>query len=128
MTWGNTFFYYRYFNRKIGLFAQANITLAFPTKTTGEDAPMEFYAPISVSLSYVASRKDIFFGSLGYSWISLDASHMTEGADSDYGQYGLGYQRIITKRFFANASYNGTLFARNFGVWSGFSLGIRYLY
>jgi len=128
VNWGNTFFYYRYFNNKIGLFAQANFTLAFPTDNSGENATTEFYMPLSLSLSFVATRKDIFFGSLSYSWVNYDFSKFTEGADSDFSQYGIGYQRIFSRRFFASINYTGTLFARNSGMYSGFNVGIRYLY
>lgn len=126
--WGHTFFWYRYFNSKIGVFGQANFAFAFPGKNSPEGAKTEFYMPLSASVSFVATRKDIFFGSLSYSWINDDVSNVTEGADSDFSQYGLGYQRVISKRFFANISYTGTLFSRNSGNWSGVNLGVRYLY
>ena len=128
LNWGHTFFYYKYFNRKIGIFGQANFTFAFPTANSGEGATTEFYIPLSVSLSFVPTPKNIFFGSLSYSWTNYDISKITEGADSDFSQFGIGYQRIITKYFFANISYNGTLFARNYGQWNGFNLGIRFLF
>jgi len=126
--WGHTFFWYRYFNSKIGVFGQANFAFAFPGKNSPDGAKTEFYMPLSASVSFVATRKDIFFGSLSYSWINDDVSNVTEGADSDFSQYGLGYQRVISKRLFVNINYTGTLFSRNAGNWSGVNLGVRYLY
>lgn len=128
INWGHTVFWYRYFNSKIGVFGQANFAFAFPGKNSAAGAKTEFYLPLSASVSFVATRKDIFFGSLSYSWTNEDIGNITEGADSDFSQYGLGYQRIISKRFFANISYNGTIFSRNTGKWSGVNLGVRYLY
>ncbi len=128
INWGNTFFYYRYLTSRVGMFAQANFTLAVPGPHSEENNTTEFYLPLSLSLSLVATSKDIFFGSLSYSWVSYDINNVFEGADSDFSQYGIGYQRIFSKRFFANVSYNGTVFARNNGRWSGINLGIRYLY
>lgn len=128
INWGHTFFYYRYFNRKIGLFLQANVAFAFPGSNSAPDATTEFYMPLSLSLSYVVTRKDIFFGSLSYSWINNDSKNITEGADSDFIQGALGYQRIVTRRFFLNVNYNTTLSARNYGVWNSFNFGLRYLF
>lgn len=128
--WGNTFFYYKYFNQKIGIFAQANLTLAFPSGNSSdqdeEEDKTEFYLPLSFTTSYVASKKNIFYASIVYSRINKDVSQVMEGADSDFMQYGVGYQRIFTKRFFVNLNYNGTIMARNYGSWDNLTLGIRY--
>lgn len=126
--WGHTFFWYRYFNSNIGVFGQANFAFAFPGKNSEEGATTEFYLPLTASVSFVATRKDIFFGSLSYSWTNYDISNVIEGADSDFSQYSLGYQRVISRRFFVNVSYSGTIFSRNAGKWNGFNFGIRYLY
>jgi hypothetical protein len=127
--WGNTLFYYKYLTPRIGFFAQANITLAFPTSSTpGPQHATEFYLPLSFSLSYVASPKNIFFGSLSYSWINDDVRNAMEGADHDFAQLTAGYQRIVTKRFFLNVNYTGTAFSRNYGEWNSFNFGLRYLY
>jgi hypothetical protein len=130
--WGHTFFFYKYYNQKIGIFAQANATLAFPSRNKDEqdnsdekNDKTEFYLPLSFTASYVVSRKNIFFASLSYSRINKDVSTIMEGADSDFAQYGVGYQRIITKNFFANVNYNGTIMARNYGSWENITFGIR---
>jgi len=128
INWGHTFFYYKYFSRKVGLFGQASFTFAFPTSSSGDNATTEYYMPLSVSLVFVPTPKNILYGSLTYSWTNYDLSKITEGADSDFSQFGIGYQRIISKYFFANISYYGTLFARNYGVWNGFNLGVRYVF
>jgi hypothetical protein len=126
INWGHTFFYYKYFNQRIGLFAQANLALAFPGAASEADATTEFYLPISLSASYVLSRKNILFATVTYSRINNDAGTFFEGADSDFVQYGLGYQRIISRRFFFNLSYNGTIMSRNYGAWNAFNVGVRY--
>lgn len=127
INWGHTFFYYKYFSRKVGLFGQASFTFAFPTSASGDNAKTEYYMPLSLSLVFVPSPKNILFGTVTYSWTNYDLSKITEGADSDFAQYGIGYQRVISKYFFANISYYGTLMARNYGVWNGFNLGVRYV-
>jgi hypothetical protein len=130
MNWGNTFFYYKYFNQKFGLFAQANLTFAFPSGDStrlGEDEnKTEFYLPLNLTASYVVAKKNIFYASIVYSRINKNVSQIMEGADSDFMQYGIGYQRIFTKRLFANINYNGTIMARNYGSWDNLTLGIRY--
>lgn len=129
--WGNTFFFYKYFNQKVGIFAQANFTLAFPSGNAEDNLQdeeknkTEFYLPLTVTTSYVASGKNIFFASLTYSRLNKDVSTVMEGADSDIVQYGVGYQRIFTKYLFANINYNGTIMARNYGSWQNITLGIR---
>jgi len=128
VNWGNTFFYYKYFTDKLGFFSQLNFALAFPSANSPTSSKTQFYLPVSVSLAYVATRKDILFGTLSYSWTNLDVSKISEGADSDFVQYTLGYQHIFSKRFFFNASYTGTLMARNYGMWSGGNVCVRYVF
>jgi hypothetical protein len=128
INWGHTFFYYKYFSRKVGAFAQASFTFAFPTSASGDGATTEYYMPLSLSLVFVPTPKNILFGTLTYSWTNYDISKVTEGADSDFSQFGIGYQRVFSKYFFANISYYGTFFARNYGVWNGFNLGVRYVF
>ncbi|MEI9921917.1 MAG: hypothetical protein WDO14_24460 [Bacteroidota bacterium] len=131
MNFGNTLFFYKYLTPRIGMFLQANMTFAFassPTNPDGTKSFTELYLPVSGSLSYVVSPKNIVYGSLIYSWVNDDARNFFEGADHDFAQFSLGYQRIISKRFFANINYTGTLFARNYGEWNSFSFGVRYLY
>ena len=128
VNWGNTFFFYKYFTDKLGFFSQLNFALAFPSANSESGAKTEFYLPVSVSLSYVVTRKDLLFGTLSYSWTNVDISKISEGADSDFVQYGLGYQHIFSRRFFANASYTGTLMARNYGKWSGANVCLRYVF
>jgi len=128
INWGNTFFYYKYFNNKVGLFTQANFTFAFPGAYSSYNAKTELYIPVSGSISFVANRKNIFFGTLTYSWITTDINKTLEGGDSDYVQATVGYQRILFKDFFLMMNYNATLLSRNYGEWNGFNLGIRYLY
>ena len=127
--WGNTLFFYKYFNQKVGIFAQANFTMAFPSGSSDDDDEeneIEFYLPVSLTTSFVASKKNIFFASISYGRINKDMSQVMEGADSDFVLYGVGYQRIFTKRFFANINYTGTLMARNYGSWENLTVGIRY--
>jgi hypothetical protein len=127
--WGNTFFFYKYFNQKIGIFAQANFTMAFPSGDNDENEEeneIEFYLPVSLTTSFVASKKNIFFASVSYGRINKNISQVMEGADSDFVLYGVGYQRIFTKRLFANINYTGTLMARNYGSWENLTLGVRY--
>jgi hypothetical protein len=128
VNWGHTFFYYKYLTDKIGLFSQASVTLAFPGSATGEAEKAELYIPISLSLSYVANRKNIFFGSLAYSWITTDISKIMEGGDNDFSQFGIGYQHIFSRNFFTSINYSGTMYSRNYGTWNGLNVGIRYLY
>jgi hypothetical protein len=124
---GNTFFFYKYFNNKVGLFTQANATLAFPGVNTTTSDKVELYLPISGTLSYVLGRKNIFFGSLSYSWITLDLDKTTEGGDSDFVQTMVGYQRVVTRDFFFMINYSTTIASRNYGEWSGWGLGLRLL-
>jgi hypothetical protein len=128
VNWGNTFFYYKYFQNKIGLFTQANFTIALPGANSEADAKTEMYIPLNATLSYVANRKNILFGSLSYSWITTDISKTFEGGDSDFAQFGIGYQRVFTRNFSLMFNYNGTIMSRNYGSWNGLNLGIRYLY
>lgn len=128
VNWGNTFFYYKYFQNKIGLFTQANFTIALPGANSEADAKTEMYIPLNATLSYVANRKNILFGSLSYSWITTDISKTFEGGDSDFAQFGIGYQRVFTRNFSLMLNYNGTIMSRNYGSWNGLNLGIRYLY
>jgi len=131
VNFGNTLFYYTYLTRKLGMFLQANMTFAFANSSPNPDGTLsytELYLPLSASLSYVVTPKDIVFGSLTYSWVNDDARNFKEGADHDFAQFSAGYQRIISKRFFANIVYSGTMFARNYGEWNSFSFGVRYLY
>jgi hypothetical protein len=130
--WGHSLFFYKYYNQKVGIFAQANFTFAFPLGREDDQDDLEevndkteFYLPVSFTTSYVASKKNIFFASLSYSRINKDVSTIMEGADSDFVQYGLGYQRIFTKKLFANINYSGTILARNYGSWENITLGIR---
>jgi hypothetical protein len=125
---GNTLFYYRYLNEKVGLFTQANFLLRLPQGNEQISDTKEFYIPVSAALSYVLSKKNIFFGALSYSWINNDITKLTEGADSDFIQATIGYQRIVSKRFFVNFNYAHTILARNYGLWNSGNLGIRYLY
>jgi len=128
VNFGNTLFFYKYFNNKIGLFSQANVTLAFPGANTTSSDKTELYIPVSGTLSYVMGRKNIFFGSLSYSWISLDLNKSMEGGDSDFVQTMVGYQRIITREFFLAISYTDTIASRNYGEWSGWGVSLRYLF
>ncbi len=128
VNWGNTFFYYKYFKNKIGLFTQANLTIALPGANSGADAKTEMYIPLNATVSYVANGKNILFGSLSYSWITTDISKTFEGGDSDFAQFGAGYQRIFTRNFSVMLNYTGTLMSRNYGSWNGLNVGIRYLY
>lgn len=128
VNWGNTFFYYKYFQNKIGLFTQANFTIALPGANSEADAKTEMYIPLNATLSYVANHKNILFGSLSYSWITTDISKTFEGGDSDFVQFGIGYQRVFTRNFSLMLNYNGTIMSRNYGSWNGLNLGIRYLY
>ncbi len=128
VNWGNTFFYYKYFQNKIGLFTQANFTIALPGANSEAHAKTEMYIPLNATLSYVANRKNILFGSLSYSWITTDISKTFEGGDSDFAQFSIGYQRVLTRNFFVMLNYTGTLMSRNYGTWNGLNIGIRYLY
>ena len=128
VNWGNTFFYYKYFKNKIGLFTQANLTIALPGANSGADDKTEMYIPLNATLSYVANRKNILFGSLSYSWITTDISKTFEGGDSDFAQFGIGYQRVFTRNLSLMFNYNGTIMSRNYGSWNGLNVGIRYLY
>ncbi|MBL0743858.1 hypothetical protein [Chryseolinea lacunae] len=128
VNWGNTLFFYKYFSPKLGIFTQLNFAFAFPSGNSETGSKTEFYLPASVSLSYVATRKDLLFATLSYSWTNTDVSHVTEGADSDFVQYGAGYQHLFSKHFFVNASYTGTLMARNYGMWSGVNVCVRYVF
>lgn len=131
VNFGNTLFYYTYLTKKLGLFLQANMTLAFANSKPNPDGTLsytELYLPLSASVSYVLTPKDIAFGSLTYSWVNDDARNFKEGADHDFSQISIGYQRIISKRFFANIVYTGTIFSRNYGEWNSVSFGVRYLY
>ncbi|HCZ37179.1 MAG TPA: hypothetical protein DHV26_14755 [Cytophagales bacterium] len=128
VNWGHTFFYYKYLNKRIGLFTQANLTIAIPGSNSSVEDKTELYVPVNVSLSYVVNPKNIFFTSGVYSWITTDISKTLEGGDSDFTQVAIGYQRVVTKKFFLMLNYNTTLTSRNYGKWSGLNAGLRLLY
>ncbi|MCE7863042.1 MAG: hypothetical protein DYG99_05805 [Bacteroidetes bacterium CHB5] len=128
LNWGHTFFFYKYLNNRIGLFTQANITIAITGSNSSLEDKTELYLPLNLSLSYVVNPKNIFFTSGIYSWITTDISKTFEGGDSDFTQVVVGYQRVVTKKFFLMLNYNTTLTSRNYGKWSGLNLGLRLLY
>jgi hypothetical protein len=128
VNWGHTFFFYKYLNTRVGLFTQANLTFAIPGSNSGVQEKTELYVPVNISLSYVVNPKNIFFTSGVYSWITTDISKTMEGGDSDFTQVVIGYQRVVTKKFFLMLNYNTTLTSRNYGKWSGLNAGLRLLY
>jgi hypothetical protein len=128
LNWGHTFFFYKYLSNRVGLFTQANLTFAIPGSNSRVQEKTELYVPVNISLSYVVNPKNIFFTSGIYSWITTDISKTMEGGDSDFSQVVIGYQRVVTRKFFLMLNYNTTVTSRNYGKWSGLNVGLRLLY
>ncbi|MEJ1238058.1 hypothetical protein WBG78_08015 [Chryseolinea sp. T2] len=127
--WGNTLFWYKYFNPSVGIMANASGMVMMPSASTpAEDNDTEFLYNFGVTLSVIPIRKNILFGIVSYSRSNKDIGTLFEGADTDFLEVGGGYQRTFSKRFFANVSYTTVALAHNFSKWNQLNVGVRYLF
>lgn len=126
--WGNTFFVYHYFNQTIGLFGQANVGLAKQKDETYEIDDVNVDISVGLTVSYVVLRRNVFYVPVVYGRSNQSIRQVMEGADSDMLQCGIGYQRVFSRGFQANISYNSVVLAHNYGRWGHINLGFRFVF